>query len=54
MAGVDLSAYNEEQVRLMAEMCILVSPEDKATGAETKKNCVFQRLATESMAPLWT
>jgi hypothetical protein len=41
MSGVDLSHYDEEQVRLMAEMCILVDRDDKAIGAETKKACTL-------------
>ncbi|KAK9760593.1 isopentenyl-diphosphate delta-isomerase idi1 [Basidiobolus ranarum] len=37
--GFDLSQYDEEQVRLMEEMCILVDENDKAYGGDTKKNC---------------
>eukprot|EP00053_Salpingoeca_punica_P003170 m.41557 g.41557 ORF g.41557 m.41557 type:complete len:229 (-) comp12016_c0_seq2:220-906(-) len=36
---VDLSAYNEEQVVMMDEMCIVVDPDDKPLRAETKKIC---------------
>jgi len=34
-----LDNYDEEQARLMQEMCILVDDNDKIIGAETKKNC---------------
>ncbi|KAJ2852461.1 isopentenyl-diphosphate delta-isomerase idi1 [Coemansia brasiliensis] len=37
--GLDLSQYDEEQVRLMSEMCILLDENDKAIGAESKKHC---------------
>ncbi|KAL1935820.1 hypothetical protein VTP01DRAFT_4960 [Rhizomucor pusillus] len=35
----DLKEYDEEQVRLMAEMCIVVDENDKRIGADTKKVC---------------
>ncbi|KAJ2774194.1 isopentenyl-diphosphate delta-isomerase idi1 [Coemansia nantahalensis] len=38
-AGLDLSKYDEEQVRLMGEMCILLDNDDKAIGAASKKEC---------------
>jgi isopentenyl-diphosphate delta-isomerase len=38
-AGVDLDNYDEEQVRLMEERCILVTPEDVAYGEDSKKTC---------------
>ncbi|KAJ2775611.1 isopentenyl-diphosphate delta-isomerase idi1 [Coemansia javaensis] len=38
-AGLDLSQYDEEQVRLMSEMCILVDENDRAVGAASKKQC---------------
>ncbi|KAF0429917.1 Isopentenyl-diphosphate delta-isomerase [Gigaspora margarita] len=34
-----LNAYDNEQVRLMEEMCILVDEDDKKIGADSKKNC---------------
>ncbi|KAJ1724563.1 isopentenyl-diphosphate delta-isomerase idi1 [Coemansia biformis] len=37
--GLDLSQYDEEQVRLMGEMCILLDENDKAIGAASKKQC---------------
>ncbi|KAF9366322.1 isopentenyl-diphosphate delta-isomerase idi1 [Mortierella sp. NVP85] len=36
---VDLSGYDDEQVKLMEEMCIIVDNEDKRIGANTKKAC---------------
>ncbi|KAJ2696581.1 isopentenyl-diphosphate delta-isomerase idi1, partial [Coemansia spiralis] len=38
-AGLDLSQYDEEQVRLMSEMCILLDNDDRAIGAASKKEC---------------
>ncbi|KAI9494396.1 isopentenyl pyrophosphate isomerase [Zychaea mexicana] len=35
----DLKEYDEEQVRLMEEMCILVDRDDNRYGAESKKTC---------------
>ncbi|KAJ1953327.1 isopentenyl-diphosphate delta-isomerase idi1 [Linderina pennispora] len=35
--GLDLSNYDEEQVRLMGEMCIMLDNDDNAIGAESKK-----------------
>ncbi|KAL7410445.1 isopentenyl diphosphate isomerase [Mrakia frigida] len=37
--SVDLEEYDEEQVRLMEERCILVTPEDVAYGEDSKKTC---------------
>lgn len=39
--GPDLDAYDEEQVRLMEERCILVNEKDEAYGEESKKTCQF-------------
>ncbi|CAG8553719.1 5465_t:CDS:2 [Ambispora gerdemannii] len=36
---VNLKKYNEEQARLMEEMCILVNENDTKIGADTKKTC---------------
>jgi isopentenyl-diphosphate delta-isomerase len=35
----DLQEYDEEQVRLMEEMCIVIDENDKRIGAESKKTC---------------
>ena len=37
--NIDLQNYDEEQVRLMEERCILITPEDKAYGEDSKKTC---------------
>ena len=39
LTSIDLDAYDEEQVRLMEERCILVTPDDEAYGEDSKKNC---------------
>jgi len=39
---VDLSMYDDEQVKLMEEMCIVLDRDDKRIGADTKKNCRFR------------
>lgn len=40
----DLKEYDEEQARLMAEMCILVDENDNRIGADTKKTCMYYSL----------
>lgn len=35
----DLAGYNEEQVRLMDEVCIVVDEDDKPIGSANKKTC---------------
>lgn len=37
----DLKEYDEEQARLMAEMCILVDENDNRIGADSKKTCMY-------------
>jgi hypothetical protein len=37
--GPSLSEYDDEQVRLMEERCILVTPDDVAYGEDSKKTC---------------
>lgn len=39
-----LDAYDEEQVRLMEERCILVNEKDEAYGEGSKKECELPRL----------
>lgn len=41
----DLKQYDEEQARLMEEMCIVVDENDKRIGADTKKICEFVLLS---------
>jgi isopentenyl-diphosphate delta-isomerase len=38
-ATISLDTYDEEQVRLMEERCILVTPQDEAYGEACKKTC---------------
>ena len=35
----DLSGYDEEQIRLMDEVCIILDYDDKAIGTASKKDC---------------
>ena len=35
----DLKEYDEEQARLMEEMCIVIDKDDKRIGADSKKTC---------------
>ncbi|KAG1352328.1 hypothetical protein G6F62_002717 [Rhizopus arrhizus] len=35
----DLKEYDQEQVRLMEEMCIVIDENDKRIGADSKKTC---------------
>lgn len=39
--NVNLDKYDEEQVKLMQEMCIVVNEKDEKIGADTKKNCML-------------
>ncbi|ORY97280.1 isopentenyl-diphosphate delta-isomerase [Syncephalastrum racemosum] len=39
MLAPDLDKYDEEQVRLMGEMCIVIDENDKRIGADSKKTC---------------
>ena len=51
----DLAGYDEEQVRLMEEVCIVLDNDDKPIGSASKKVCgcpvtatrVYSRLTTE-------
>jgi hypothetical protein len=36
-----MEEYDEEQVRLMEERCILVNEKDEAYGEDSKKTCTF-------------
>jgi hypothetical protein len=38
-AGNDLEGYDEEQVRLMDELCIVIDSDDKPIGSGSKKTC---------------
>ncbi|CAG8477400.1 7849_t:CDS:2 [Funneliformis caledonium] len=37
--NVNLDEYDDEQVKLMQEMCIVVNEKDEKISADTKKNC---------------
>lgn len=39
MPEVNTDHLDEQQVQLLAEMCILIDENDNRIGAETKKNC---------------
>ncbi|KAI9328364.1 NUDIX hydrolase domain-like protein [Obelidium mucronatum] len=47
--GLDWSNYDEEQVRLMSEMCIVVDENDKPIGAESKKECHLMTKINEGL-----
>lgn len=38
----DLEGYDEEQVRLMDEVCIVLDNEDRPIGSASKKTCKLQ------------
>lgn len=40
-ASKDLAGYNEEQIRLMAEVCIVLDYNDTPIGSASKKTCWF-------------
>jgi isopentenyl-diphosphate Delta-isomerase len=37
----ELDGYDEEQVRLMEEVCIVLDNEDRPIGSASKKTCMF-------------
>jgi hypothetical protein len=39
ITGDDLAGYDEEQVRLMEEVCIVIDSDDKPIGSGSKKTC---------------
>jgi isopentenyl-diphosphate delta-isomerase len=39
--GGDLEGYDEEQVRLMEEVCIVLDNDDKPIGSASKKTCTI-------------
>lgn len=42
-AGSELDGYDEEQVRLMDEVCIVLDENDKPIGSASKKTCKYRR-----------
>lgn len=39
----DLQGYDEEQIRLMDEVCIVLDEDDKPIGSASKKICMFHK-----------
>lgn len=39
--GGELEGYDEEQIKLMDEVCIVLDEDDKPIGSATKKICTF-------------
>lgn len=39
--GGELEGYDEEQIKLMDERCIVLDEDDKPIGSATKKTCTF-------------
>ncbi|RUO97065.1 isopentenyl-diphosphate delta-isomerase [Jimgerdemannia flammicorona] len=46
---INLDNYDEEQARLMEEMCILVDKDDNNIGADTKKACHLMKNINEGL-----
>ena len=46
----DLQGYDEEQVRLMEEVCIVLDPDDKPIGSASKKVCKSEHQSAYRMA----
>lgn len=38
-SDAELTGYDEEQIRLMEEVCIVLDPEDNPIGSASKKVC---------------
>ncbi|KAK1141181.1 isopentenyl-diphosphate delta-isomerase idi1 [Aspergillus melleus] len=43
--GGELAGYDEEQVRLMEEVCIVLDDDDKPIGSASKKTCMFHLIS---------
>ena len=43
-ATTDLTGYDEEQIRLMEEVCIVVNEDDVPMGSGSKKRCMYSAL----------
>lgn len=57
MPEVNTDHLDEQQVQLLAEMCILIDENDNRIGAETKKNCHLNENIDKGMPCLssnWT
>ena len=44
----DLAGYDEEQIRLMDEVCIVLDEDDKPIGSASKKVCACTRFLYSS------
>ena len=51
-ATTDLTGYDEEQIRLMEEVCIVVNPDDVPVGSGSKKRCMYSRFISTHMLSL--
>ena len=49
--GTELDGYDEEQVRLMVEVCIVLDDDDKPIGSASKKTCTFSSHSTHISEP---
>jgi len=49
-ADGDLEGYDEEQIRLMEEVCIVVDNDDNPMGSSSKKTCKLSLLLSR-LAP---
>lgn len=47
----ELAGYDEEQVRLMDEVCIVLDDDDKPIGSASKKACEYLNLLFLSLGP---
>src|SRR5215471_2642543 len=43
--GGDLEGYDEEQIRLMDEVCIVLDENDRPIGSASKKTCLYLYLS---------
>lgn len=50
--GGDLEGYDEEQIRLMDEVCIVLDENDKPIGSASKKTCELSFISRIS-GSLW-
>ena len=47
--GGELEGYDEEQIRLMNEVCIVLDTDDNPIGSASKKTCKSSRAALSSI-----
>ena len=51
---VELQGYDEEQVRLMEEVCIVLDRDDRPIGSASKKVCMFSTCHSLNLSSLDT